>query len=135
MAANNGYTEIVKILAPLTDNPNAPNEDGETPIYCAARKGYTEIVKFLAPLTDNPNAPDVWGNTPIHRAASNGHTEIVKILAPLTDNPNAPNKNGYTPISATKNAEIHKILESFDTTRKRNAKPLQKASMKRAKKF
>ena len=24
--------EIVKILAPLTDNPNAPDEDGETPI-------------------------------------------------------------------------------------------------------
>ena len=28
-----GYVELVKLLAPLTDNPNAPNKDGETPIY------------------------------------------------------------------------------------------------------
>ena len=45
--------EIVKILAPLTDNPNAPDEDGKIPIL-----RHTEIVKILAPLTDNANAPD-----------------------------------------------------------------------------
>ena len=28
-------TEIVKILAPLTNNPNAPNNDGETPTSVA----------------------------------------------------------------------------------------------------
>ena len=31
MAALNGQTEIVKILAALTDNPNAPNKNGQTP--------------------------------------------------------------------------------------------------------
>ena len=30
-AALYGHTEIVKILAPLVDNPNAPNDIGETP--------------------------------------------------------------------------------------------------------
>ena len=29
-AARRGYTEIIKILAPLTDNPNAPDMRGET---------------------------------------------------------------------------------------------------------
>ena len=71
--------EIVKILAPLTDNSNAPNT-GKTPIYQAALNGHTEIVKILVPLTDNPNAPDDDGETPIDVAANNGHTEIVKIL-------------------------------------------------------
>ena len=46
-------TEIVKILAPLTDKPNAPDENGRTPIHWAAYYGHTEIVKILAPLTDN----------------------------------------------------------------------------------
>ena len=78
-----GHTEIVKILAPLTDNPNASSNNGETPIYWAACNGHTEIVKILAPLTDNPNAPDYLGETPIFRAAQNGYTEIVKILAPF----------------------------------------------------
>ena len=31
-----GYVEMVKILAPLTDNPNAPDKHGNTPIYWAA---------------------------------------------------------------------------------------------------
>ena len=53
-----GLTEIVKILAPLTENPNAPDRNGYTPIICAAHNGHTEIVKILVPLTDNPNAPN-----------------------------------------------------------------------------
>ena len=60
--------EIVKILAPLTDNPNAPNKYGNTPIHRAAQNGHTEIVRILAPLTDNPNARDKDGETPIHKA-------------------------------------------------------------------
>ena len=65
MAAENGHTEIVKILAPLTDNPNAPDEDGWTPIHRAADNGHIEIVKILVPLTENPNAPDNAGVTPL----------------------------------------------------------------------
>ena len=86
--------EIVKILAPLTDNPNAPNKDGETPIFIAVKQEHTEIVKILAPLTDNPNASRKDGKTLIFVAAEKGHTEIVKVLAPLTNNPNLPKRNG-----------------------------------------
>ena len=89
--------EIVKILAPLTGNPNAPDGGGHTPIHRAVFNRHTEIVKTLAPLTDNPNAPDIYGRTPIHLAAMFGNIEIVKILAPLTNNPNAPNGVGITP--------------------------------------
>ena len=92
-------TEIVKILAPLTDNPNAPNNTGWTPIYWAACYGHTEIVKVLAPLTDNPNAPDKFGITPLCGAKFNGNTEIVKILIPLT---NSPNDSGRTSSSVAK---------------------------------
>ena len=63
-------TEIVRILAPLMDNPNAPDENGDTPIHEAALNGHTEIVKILGPLTDNPNTPNNKGETPIHKAAS-----------------------------------------------------------------
>ena len=91
------HREIVKILAPLTANPNAPNNNGYTPIGAAVLFGHTEIVKILAPLTDNPNAPNKDGDTPIHLATLLGKSakasrnlkkrcaEIVKFLAPLTD--------------------------------------------------
>ena len=49
LAAQEGHAEIVKILAPLTDNPNAPDEYGITPIYWAEHNGHSEIVKILTP--------------------------------------------------------------------------------------
>ena len=106
-------TKILKIIAPLMDNPNSPNASGSTPILFAALNGHTEIVKILAPLTSNPNAPNKWGDIPIYWASVKGYTEIVKILAPLTDNPNAPFSNGHTPIHEAAyngHTEIVKIL-------------------------
>ena len=111
------HAEVIKILAPLTDNFNAPDEHGNTPIYWAAHGGHTDIVKILATLIDNPNAPNNFGKTPIFAAALHGHSEIVKILAPLTDNPNAPIRNGKTPSSVTKNSDIQIFLESFNTSK------------------
>ena len=111
-------TEIVKILAPLTDNINASDEKGETLLSEAVYCGLTEIVKILAPLTDNPNAPNNIGETPIYRAACNGYTEIVKILSPLTDNPNTQNRFGEYPSSVSKNTEIRRFLESFNSSKK-----------------
>ena len=110
-------TEIVKILAPLTDNLNVPDEDEykstRTPIHWATENGLTEIVKILAPLADNCNAPNKYGNTPIHSAARHGYTDIFKTLAPLTENPNTPNKCGETPIhyaALNGHTEVVKIL-------------------------
>ena len=49
--------EIVKILTPLIENPNAPDEYGETPTHAAERMRHTKVVIFLDSLTGNPNAP------------------------------------------------------------------------------
>ena len=62
----------------MTDNPNAPDEDGKTPIYVAAFNGNTEIVKILVPLTDNPNAPDNFGRTPYQVAKNEEIREILE---------------------------------------------------------
>ena len=105
--------DIIKILAPLTENPNAPDESRYTPIHLATFWGHIESVKSLAPLTKNPNAPNGFGETPIFGAAENGHKEIVKILAPLTDKPNAPNNSGCTPSSVAENIEIQRFFKSL----------------------
>ena len=47
LATGFGYTEFVKLLAPLTENPNAPDKCGMTPIHYATYYGHTEIVKIL----------------------------------------------------------------------------------------
>ena len=55
---------MVKVLAEYTETPNAPNQDGLTPIHLAAMNGHTEVVKFLVTYTETPNAPDTSGVTP-----------------------------------------------------------------------
>ena len=77
----------------MTDNPNAPDVKGMTPIYWAAKYEWTEIVKILTPLTEKPNAPNKNGFTPIYWAGKMGYTEIVNILL------------------AARNAEIQRNLE------------------------
>ena len=86
LAVNKGRADIIKILAPLSINPNAPTAGGIldwTPIYLATVRGDIEVIKALIPWTDNPNAPNRDGETPIECAGRHGHTEIVEILRPF----------------------------------------------------
>ena len=99
-AARSGYLDIVKFLAPFTNNPNFPNKEGHTPIHNAAIYGHLETVEFLVGLTDTPLAVNNNGTTPIISAAVKGHLEIVKFLVVLTDTPLAANDIGRTPIHA-----------------------------------
>ena len=57
MAAQNGHLEVVKILAPLTKNPNYPvitnfTKFSPPPIYKAAENLHVDIVRALAPFTN-----------------------------------------------------------------------------------
>ena len=55
-AAMNGHTDIVKILAPLTVNPNETKSFFTvTPIERAVMKGNMEMVKILASSTGTKN--------------------------------------------------------------------------------
>ena len=129
-AAINGYVEVIKVLAPLYANPNAPDPSGWTPIQYAARNGQAEVLRILAPLTENPNEPypDYMGKaqnvivgeklsfTPILLAAMNGHVATIRVLAPLSENPNALGVTGKTPMQeaeSRKHWEIVKILKQF----------------------
>ena len=123
-AAREGHLDVIKVLAPLSKNPNAPNSSGWTPIHEAAREGHANVIKVLAPFIDNPNALRPDGETPIYAAAKDGNSEVVKVLATLsrlrmrfdriiTEDPNAPNPKGMTPIfiaAKTGHTDVVKVL-------------------------
>ena len=52
------------MLAPHTENVNAPTPEGHTPLQVAVCKGHVEVVKFLVSIIENPNEPDISGLTP-----------------------------------------------------------------------
>ena len=117
------YAEIIQILAPLSENPNAPfvyngrnahlGPTGWTPIHHSADKGIVKVVRILAPLCVNPNEPDVKGRTPIHHAAKNGHAEVIEILLQVqfTNDPNTPDLDGRTPMHLALNFGHRDVIE------------------------
>ena len=124
--SSNEDMQIVKLLAPLTENfnPKIQASFRDKILKCCKKwessDEDTEIIKILAPLTDNLNAPNKHGITPIHWAAWNGHTEIVKILVSFTINPNTPDKYGTTPIywaAHNGHTEVCRILKPFETSK------------------
>ena len=60
-AVSEGNKNVVEILAPLMENPNASGLDGMRPMDKAAMNGHSEIVRILAPLLNNPNAQNTDG--------------------------------------------------------------------------
>ena len=52
------------MLAPHTENVNAPTPEGHTPLQVAVCKGHVEVIKFLVSIIENPNEPDISGLTP-----------------------------------------------------------------------
>lgn len=80
-AVKSGKEECVQLLLAAPGiNVNKEDEQGFTPLYCAAWLGRTECIKLLlaAPGIDvNKRTPVV---TPLFSAARNGHTECVKLL-------------------------------------------------------
>ena len=106
-------SEIIEIMAPLSDNPNelfpaGCRYTGYTPIQKAVEIRNLEVIRSLAQFSEIPNAIYLDGWTPIQVAAFGGEAndrisqnqdaEIIKILAPLSENPNVPNPTGWTPI-------------------------------------
>ena len=123
IAAELGCLEIIRILAPLVDNPNEQQDTtGTTPIQMAAAVGAVEVVKFLAPLANNLNATDLNGWSAIHYAALFGKIEVIKFLAPLMDEPNIRDDDGKSLIDLAKSNghyEVVKFLESYKKPAKR----------------
>ena len=75
------FSSHVKFLTDFTDNPNVPDNDGETAIHKAAYHGNVKIAKFLVGFTTSPNAKNNKGETPVQIARRRKHFEFQKFLS------------------------------------------------------
>ena len=65
-AAQNGHTEIVKILSSLTDNPNAPDNNGRTPSSVTKN---VEILRILNSTTSKKRNTSMLSGKPFTKLA------------------------------------------------------------------
>ncbi|XP_078159764.1 ankyrin repeat family protein [Carex rostrata] len=82
-AAREGRTDVCEfLLGELKLEPDARDDDGETPLIHAARQGHFGTVKYLLEQGANPSASSNLGATALHHAAGIGNIEIMELLIP-----------------------------------------------------
>ena len=89
VVAISGHTEIINIIGCKSNNPNAADQLGWTPIHLAAYYGQVEVFKspIFSSNLQNYIQPLPGGRTPIKLATQKNHLEVVKtILKLLLDN-------------------------------------------------
>eukprot|EP00239_Pterosperma_sp_CCMP1384_P000450 CAMPEP_0197853200 /NCGR_PEP_ID=MMETSP1438-20131217/22268_1 /TAXON_ID=1461541 /ORGANISM="Pterosperma sp., Strain CCMP1384" /LENGTH=286 /DNA_ID=CAMNT_0043467511 /DNA_START=255 /DNA_END=1112 /DNA_ORIENTATION=+ len=99
MAAERGDFRKVEAYIEDGDDPNAPDDYDETPLYIASGVGALVIVKYLV----EEHAADVshrnhdkW--TPLAWAVARGHLKVAKYLVARGANPNSMTSLGWRPL-------------------------------------
>jgi hypothetical protein len=96
-AAQEGYVEIIELLAEHGADLNPIDENRITPLFNAAGIGDFETVETLVRSGADVNFSS--GNGPaLHNAAVHGHTAIVEFLLANGANVNATCDEGYSPL-------------------------------------
>lgn len=78
MAANKGFTQIVKLLLEKGADIDAKGESGWTALMNAT--GHPDIVKLLLEHGADVNAKNVYGKTALDRAKVRNQSEMIKLL-------------------------------------------------------
>ena len=119
---------VVKFLLEQSSDPNALDEDKNTPLHFAARDGYLNVVQLLVESFKDPKDVKRYVNSinanqeiPLHLAAKGGKYEVVKILIAFSSNRRLENKEGKTAKQLAIDAghkEIKTLFEKFEDVEK-----------------
>lgn len=102
-AAKTGDEDAVREILSSGADPNAMEDDGETPLHHAARADFTqpaliEITRLLLAAGADPNARSMTDETALHRAIHSANPQVVNMLLESGADPNAKNDLGWTPL-------------------------------------
>lgn len=103
LASRYDFTSFVEIVLNSDNkiNANSKDDDGRTPLSCAAESGHDTVVRLLLERNDvKTDSKDVAGQTPLSLAANLGHDVVVRLPLERRDiQADVKNRNGRTPLS------------------------------------
>jgi len=110
-AAGKGNLDDVKRHLQKGAAVNAEDNEGNTPLICAAVGGHLDVVKFLVAKGADINARNAKGMSPMSVAVKESYGDVVKFLRRSGVNHlkqykdvNASDKDGYTPLHSAVNS-------------------------------
>eukprot|EP00744_Colponema_vietnamica_P016963 GILI01023816.1.p1 GENE.GILI01023816.1~~GILI01023816.1.p1 ORF type:complete len:442 (+),score=155.43 GILI01023816.1:55-1380(+) len=83
LCCSHGATELVRMLVEFGADVNAQDQQGWTPLQCAAESGHLDLVKLLVQKGADPNVV-THGQTARDLALQYVHADVASYLAPLT---------------------------------------------------
>lgn len=97
VAALNGHSSLVTLLADYEADTELSPCDGHTPLWIAARAGNVDVVNALLDAHAEADAEDFeYGATPYMVAAANGHDDVIFALSDSDANCDARDNRGDT---------------------------------------
>lgn len=109
---------VEELLAANPELVSAQDEDGSTPLNCAAWKGHTEIAALLIDRGADIHAQSRgshYGGTPLHQAAHGNNRAVAELLIQRGANVHVRSLNGRTPLEETvahKATAVAKLLRA-----------------------
>ncbi len=91
------FVRVRELLAEGAD-PDAPDEEGRTPLFSAVLGNSVGVLALLLEAGADPNLRDRDGWTPLHFAAQERLPEIARILLARGADPNIQDTDGATPL-------------------------------------
>jgi TonB family protein len=99
-AARDGDLQKIKSLLQMQFGAVSSKDDnGNTPLHCAAENGHKEVVELLLSNKAETNAKNNKGETPLHLAALKGKKDIAELLLDNRADVNAKDNEGLTPLN------------------------------------
>ena len=79
----------MRLILEAGGDPNAPRQDGSTPLYAGAERGNVDVIRVLLSAGCEPNkATGKNLMLPLHIAAQNGNVQVVRDLLAAGGDPN-----------------------------------------------
>ncbi|ESO05835.1 hypothetical protein HELRODRAFT_105842 [Helobdella robusta] len=120
-AVENKNILLVEHLLRLGANPNARNDNWETPFLSAVKQGLdADMLLLFVNFQCDVMASDRYFNTALHYAASEGISHLISFLAELGLNPNCKGDCGLSPLMI---AAFRNYLECAEELLKCGADP------------